>query len=762
MKSSSPEVNYHIVVATGEKNDFRPLLNMGYSIAKAHQGQLTIVTVQPTNEAPAWLKIPSSFYDIPIKINILKSRAAKETVAKYVKDVSPDLVLLGWKGAPDKLGYLLGSGLDPVLHQVACNLMVVKAEATWPEADYVNQETLQVLVPAAGGPNAPLAMDLALNASIKCEVTVLYITHAFDDEARKTERENYLAEIIAPWADRPNLKTKVIEADDVFQTIIDESKNYDVTMLGASNENVINKFLFGAMPQKIAAANDGTTVIVKQFKGVSEFSLRQVWWRITHILPSLSLEERVEVYKQVRRGARPKVDFFMMIGLATGIATLGLMLNSPAVIIGAMLVAPLMSAIMGLGLSMIQADLKLFRLAVSATFRGMLLAVGVGLLAGLLLPGTEPTPEILGRTEPSLFDLGIALVSGLAGAYALCRKDVSSSLPGVAIAAALVPPLGTVGIGVAWLELDIAQGALILFLTNLIAISAASAFVFFLLGFRPHFNQRGDFNVFGGGIVTSIILLILVAWVLWALSIDSFREARQARVIQRVLTEEVTRMDVPTRLEDWRREETDAADDPLKLELRVQSPVNPSHQSVLNLQERVAKALQKAGVLDQDDPLGLVMVTIRTNAIDPVVPPTPTNTLTSTRTPTPGPTQTPTSTATNTATTTATPTETRLPPTSTATPPPSPTFTVRPTSTDTPSPTFTPTPETAVVANTGGAGVRFWWNPGQIRAGAFPEGTRLTLLYETPVTIDGVTWLKVQDDLGRTGWVSAEFLVKLR
>lgn len=778
MQPALPASNFHIVIATGERNDFRPLLYTGYALAKARQGRVTIVTVQPQDQLPEWLAIPADCGDVPIEIKLLVDKAPPEAVTKFVKQQAPDLVLLGWKGAPDKSGYLLGSNLDAVLHQMVCDLMVIKAPPTWPETETLSQRPLKVLVPLSGGPNAPLALDLAFNSSLSTEVTALYITHESDDEARLAERERWLAEQVSPWANRAQLTNKVIQANDVFQGIITEAERHDLTVLGASNESIVNKLLFGALPQKIAGANQGATVIVRRFDDVSDAFIRRLWWRATHVIPTLALDERVEVYKQVRRGARPKIDFFMMIGLATGIATLGLLVNSPAVIIGAMLVAPLMSAIMGLGLAMIQADGKLLRLAASATLRGMLLAIGVGVLAGLFLPVTEITAEIINRTRPNLFDLGVALVSGLAGAYALCRKEMSASLPGVAIAAALVPPLGTVGIGLAWTlnvavggaipeqiifpgdGWQIAQGALLLFLTNLVSISAASAFIFFLLGFRPHFNQRGGLNVFGTGIITSLILLGLMAVILYFFTAQSFAQAAQDLRIRQALTNQIEAMndrlgaDSHITLENWEYGDQNQAEKVLDLDVQIRSARVPTHRETQDLRTGLANALD----LQSDEALGLELITIRTIALDPDIPPTATNTPsptltpTETRTPTPGPTHTATSTAT--ATPTSTPTVTNTPP-ATSTP------TATPTPTSTHTPTFTPTPITVVVAFTGGRGVKFWWNPGELQAGAFPEGTRLTRLYDEPRTVNGVAWIRVQDELGRVGWVSGEFLEAL-
>lgn len=765
MTIDSANSQYHIVAAVRGSDDFRPLLNIGYSLAKPKGGKLTIITVRETEQQHEWLKIPKPLTDIPIDIEALESKSSAKAILRYVRQVSADLLLIGWRGVPPRRGYLLGSTLDHIIQQVACNLAVVKADPTWPDEEFIKKDTMKVLVPTAGGPNTPLAMNLAMNSSKKSQITSIYVVPKSAGGASLKEREAWLAEVTEPWAHAPGFKTKIIRADDILSGVLAEAAKCDITMLGFTNENIFSHLLFGAIPQQIAAENQGATILVKHFDGSFGSIARRVWWQATHFLPALSFDERVEVYKQIRRGARPKVDYFMMIGLAAGIAALGLFLDSPAVIIGAMLVAPLMSAIVGIGLGTIQADVKLLGLAASATVRGMLLAIAMGLLIGLILPDSDPTNEILSRTQPSLFDLGVALISGFAGAYAICRRDMSASLPGVAIAAALVPPLATVGIGISRPDMEIAQGALVLFLTNLVAITAASGSVFFLLGFRPRLTKRGHMQLFSGGLLSSLILLIVMAWVLWALSIDSFKQAALERAIDRVLTEEVEEVKIfgaAAKLDSWKiLENDDDTDETLNIEVQIRTLTPPPHQSVVDLQERVGSGLQKDGVIEVDQPLALVLIVVRTTALAPFIPPTPTPTPTFTATPTPGPTHTPTNTPTPTltntptSTSTSTPTETRTP-TSTLTQ----TATPTPTDTATPTPTFTPTPVSAVVDNTNGRGVRLRWTPGGPIAATLSEGTVVRVLSE-PTIFDQIEWIRVDAGESRIGWVAAEYLVEI-
>jgi uncharacterized hydrophobic protein (TIGR00271 family) len=224
-----------------------------------------------------------------------------------------------------------------------------------------------------------------------------------------------------------------------------------------------------------------------------------------------------------------------MIGLSAIIATFGLLQSSSAVIIGAMLVAPLFTPILALSLAFVQADIRLIRIAVESTLKGTTLAVGLGVLITLLSPLDAITPEIIARAHPNLFDLAVALTSGAAGAYAIARKDVAASLPGVAIAAALVPPLGVVGVGLAAADLQVARGGSLLFTTNLLAIVLSGAVTLVLLGFRP-FGRHDRGRQFRLGIAISVVLLVAISIPLAAVFVSSAQESRIRLKVDQTLT----------------------------------------------------------------------------------------------------------------------------------------------------------------------------------------------------------------------------------
>lgn len=167
------------------------------------------------------------------------------------------------------------------------------------------------------------------------------------------------------------------------------------------------------------------------------------------------------------------------------IATFGLFQNSPAVIIGAMIIAPLMRPLAGLSLATLTADSKLLTNALVTLSCGTLIAGGLAYVLALCLHSLEVTAEMMNRMHPTVLDLGVAMVAGAVGAYCQTRESLANSLAGVSIAVALVPPLSVVGIGLAFGNTDLAAGASLLYLTNLVGIASAGSIVFLLEGYTP-------------------------------------------------------------------------------------------------------------------------------------------------------------------------------------------------------------------------------------------------------------------------------------
>lgn len=196
-----------------------------------------------------------------------------------------------------------------------------------------------------------------------------------------------------------------------------------------------------------------------------------------------------ELFVEPAERQRWVAQFVTLLTLATVIAALGLLADSTAVVIGAMVVAPLMSPLMSLaGALTLTRPVKIAEHAVVVA-GGSLLAIVTGVAVSWIVPGTATTAELMARTSPQLTDLGIALAAGAAGAYVTVRPTALGALPGVAIAVALVPPLATVGVMLELGRRDDAEQALILFLTNLCAIVLSAAIVFLVAGLTASVDE---------------------------------------------------------------------------------------------------------------------------------------------------------------------------------------------------------------------------------------------------------------------------------
>jgi uncharacterized hydrophobic protein (TIGR00271 family) len=173
------------------------------------------------------------------------------------------------------------------------------------------------------------------------------------------------------------------------------------------------------------------------------------------------------------------------------IATFGLISNSTAVIIGAMLVAPLMLPLRALAFSALEGDFPLFKKAILSLIGATVLSLFLSWLTGTIIGLPEYGSELLARTQPNLVDLAIALSAGGISAFAKVRKGISDALAGTAIAVALMPPLCVVGLSLSQGMLEYAQGSFLLYLTNLLGITLACMIIFIMAGYTEISHALG-------------------------------------------------------------------------------------------------------------------------------------------------------------------------------------------------------------------------------------------------------------------------------
>jgi len=211
-----------------------------------------------------------------------------------------------------------------------------------------------------------------------------------------------------------------------------------------------------------------------------------------------------DLFLALKESAHISGTYILLMVLSTLLATLGLFLNSPSVVIGAMVLAPLMAPIISLSMGILRSNNDLSRQSFSTLFIGMLIALTLSALMTAALPFQDITNEIEGRLHPSALDLLVAVLSGIAGAFANARENIAKSLPGVAIAVALVPPLCVSGIGIGWWNFEVFLGAMLLFLTNLTGIILAAGLSFMVIGFAPFSRAKK-------GIILSLFMVSIIS-----------------------------------------------------------------------------------------------------------------------------------------------------------------------------------------------------------------------------------------------------------
>lgn len=238
---------------------------------------------------------------------------------------------------------------------------------------------------------------------------------------------------------------------------------------------------------------------------------------------SYASEERFrDLFISLREDAQIQPTYLVLMVLSTMLAAVGLYQSSSAVVIGAMLLAPLMAPIVALAMGLLRHDTKITKTSILTIVVGVLIALSAASLISLLFPHKPITMEMQGRLNPSLLDLAVAIVAGIAGAYTKSHREILQSLAGVSIAVALVPPLAVAGIGLGMGDLAFFSKAFLLFSTNLIGITLAATFTFRILGYSPVVRDKR-------GIIFVAILLTAITVPLYL----SYNELVETTVLEK-------------------------------------------------------------------------------------------------------------------------------------------------------------------------------------------------------------------------------------
>jgi uncharacterized hydrophobic protein (TIGR00271 family) len=371
----------------------------------------------------------------------------------------------------------------------------------------------RVLVPYTPGDHTVRALSLAhdLATAFHGQLTLLHFVPASVEHGDEVGRRTLLRVLKKANIELDTrVDVRIVETESTAEAIGLMGDDFDVLLMGASEQGLIHRAIFGALPDHLRHGRSQKLVGVVRGARPWVHRAAESVDRLLHLwVPQMERDTRIDVYESLQTGSQWGFDFMMLIALSTSIAALGLIQSSTAVVIGAMLVAPLMTPMLGAGLALLQSNRVLFKSAAFAIVGGFFLAMFIGALVGLFSPIKVLTSEMAARGAPNLLDLGVALISGFAAAYAYARPHLIAALPGVAIAAALVPPIATTGVCLATGEFRVAAGAAILFGTNVLSIIAGATLAFYAFGLRGRRKKRSWASRSIMGLFVSTFLLAI-------------------------------------------------------------------------------------------------------------------------------------------------------------------------------------------------------------------------------------------------------------
>lgn len=395
-----------------------------------------------------------------------------------------------------------------IVREVPYELVLLRAGAEVPDSD-------SVLVGVSHGPHCAAALRLARDLTPEGErFTALFVQQRIGADAASVGRrilDRTLRRTLGDDAERAEPLVNLNDRPHVGVREACEEREPGLLVLGASKLGALGQRLRGSLGQRVINSDESRHVaVVRAAVSLEGRALRRFVKWLEDRVPQLEREARIDLVERVQSNSAWDFDILALMSLATLIASAGLILDSAAVIIGAMLVAPLMTPLIGMGLSLVQGNRRLLALSARTVSLGFLSSVVIGFLVALVVPRfAVPTPEMVARDWPQLLDLWIAFFAGIAGAYTSSRPGLLAALPGVAIAAALLPPLATAGLALGIADFDLAGGALLLFLVNAVAIVLATTFALWGVGLRPQSEGGNLTRKIGAAFVAALSALAL-------------------------------------------------------------------------------------------------------------------------------------------------------------------------------------------------------------------------------------------------------------
>jgi uncharacterized hydrophobic protein (TIGR00271 family) len=518
------------VVPLLDESSIQPLIELALSLTCPEHGMVVAVLLaigEPEEIAYRLHQIEPIIESFkadgqPVELYIHTSVSMTRGILDVAREIHADILLLDAQ-LPSEGGAQLGTVVENIIPVSPCPVILCRTGSS--------SKFGRVVVPILEGNQAHAAsqLALALGRRIGAPVEALFLElgsargePSYWNETKQQEATSF------DQRERAHVKQSVVSVENEVGGFVSHAQDDDLAVADINEQAEWERWLRRDASMQALRRWPGAFLVNASGAIVAPRSWLEKlksWLK-----PRLTQFEAEELKRDADESSYSSLDFLVLIVIAAILAAFGLVLNSNAVIIGAMLVAPLMTPLIAFATGVAVGQFSITRQAAGTLLQGILAALLVALLIGWLSPTRIVTPEMAGRGNATFLDLGVALASGFIGAYAKGRKDISSALAGIAIAAALMPPLVTVGLAITFQDYALAQGATLLFLTNIVSITLAAWLTFIWLGLHP--GKSDDPEVSRR---TSIILVVLLLSILVALTtrrIDTVAAGRIETVLR--------------------------------------------------------------------------------------------------------------------------------------------------------------------------------------------------------------------------------------
>ena len=503
-----------VLVSIANPDTALDLLNLGASLVHPEEGRLIALFVSlGATEADARLvdridplieRLKADHHTAELKVHV--STSVPRGILDVAREESADLVALGiprpahhhnrFSRALGEMTSLvtrrgpkrpaqnlsLGGIVESVVAVTPCDVLIYQAASQNPYK--------RVIVPVDGSLHASVACQIGIliGESFKIPVEAMYVQASYEPEWRGRGR---IEQTLARLPGQETVTRTLFTAHDAPAGVLARTGPDDLIIIGVSEHATIQRWLGTKFSGQILRESAGPVILLRRSaaRPVRQGPLDRFTDRL---MLRLTEAEQDEILWLAEEMASPTLDYLVLMVVSAILASLGLLQNSQAVVIGAMLVAPLMQPLMGMSIGGAMGRPRVVLQGLFTLIQGVVIAIMMSSVIGMIVLGHPPTAEMLARGSVGPLDVGVALASGFVGAYATARKNIPGVLAGVAIAAALVPPLCTSGLSLGSGDLVLSMKASLLFLVNIVGISLSGMLVFIWLGLRPRSKEKAS------------------------------------------------------------------------------------------------------------------------------------------------------------------------------------------------------------------------------------------------------------------------------